>query len=256
MKLIENIKDHPFVSTVYFIFFLLFPSIIEPWWGLFTDKPLIPTIIKKIGVMNMPDFPWYSYIPLPLTIAIVTYLIRNTRKTKPKKTESVATKESQPSSPLEIRFTENQLKYVCVDGETDNATYTWESVKFRVAIWNNSPQTINNVEARITGIKGCPYWLSNELPISLNCNGNERFSINPGMEEPVDIVIWQRDTRWEDEEMFAFCTNKKLQIPEGNFPISLTVSGEDVALVQKRFIINLKYRHEGDLKNKISMKEC
>ena len=171
--------------------------------------------------------------------------------------DNIKVLENRQSVNLEIKFDEAQLKYVCVDGETDSATYVYESIKYRVSIYNNSEtQTIKNVEARITGIEGCDYWLTGKLPISLNCNGKERFDIHAEMEVPVNIVIWEKDTRWDGEETFAFCTNKKLKIPEGSFPISLTVSGENVASAQKRFIINLKYHDEGDLKKKISMKEC
>ncbi len=87
-------------------------------------------------------------------------------------------------------MTKNKPKYLCIDCETDNAIYAYDSVKYRVGISNTSKtQTIKNVEVRITCIHECPEWLSGKVPIILNHNCKEVFDIHPDKQKPVDVVM-------------------------------------------------------------------
>lgn len=154
---------------------------------------------------------------------------------------------------LQIDFDEDNPKYLCIGGDTDEATYVYDSVKYRIGIRNKSKtQTIKNVEVRITYIAGCPEWLSGKIPIILNYNGKETFDIHPNIQQPIDVVMWHEDTRW-DGGQFVFCANKKLQIPNGDFIISLNASGENATCEPKDFIVSLKYK-ESKNEDKISMK--
>lgn len=167
--------------------------------------------------------------------------------------ENLSLKEQQKSK-LEIDFDENNPKYLYEANECDGETYASQLAIYRIFIRNTSQtQTINDVEVRIISIENCPEWLKGKTPINLNYDKKEHFYIHPGKDQPVGVVKYEYDSR-PDEKQFAFCSNKRLQIPSGNFKIKIEVSGKDIPCKSKDFTVTLKY-DECEIKKMISMKE-
>ena len=171
------------------------------------------------------------------------------------KQKTIESLEEQQKPKLQIDFDKDNPKYLYIDDEGDGKSYVSEITAYRIFIRNTSQmQTTNNVEVRIISIEDCPEWLKRKTPIILNCNKQESFHIHPGKDQPVNVVQYLYDSR-PDEKQFAFCSNKRFQIPDGNFKIKIEVSAENISCKSKDFIINLKY-DEQETKKMISMKEC
>ncbi len=151
-----------------------------------------PRLLIAFGVPLddwIKSFPsWFNYdvIYWLLVVIFATFIISLTYLVP----YILSGKKEQQEPKLQIDFDENKPKYLCIDCETDNAIYAYDSVKYRVGISNTSKtQTIKNVEVRITCIHECPEWLSGKVPIILNHNCKEVFDIHPDKQKPVDVVM-------------------------------------------------------------------
>ncbi|MCH7745461.1 MAG: hypothetical protein IIC84_05230 [Chloroflexi bacterium] len=77
----DYIRKHPRLIGIPSFIFIWLPGVVEYWWALFSDKPLVPTLIEKLDIEATTDFSlaWFTVITAPIGLLLLSIIIYQTR---------------------------------------------------------------------------------------------------------------------------------------------------------------------------------
>ena len=77
----DYIRKHPWLIGIPSFIFIWLPGVVEYWWALFSDKPIVPTLIVKLGIETTADFSlaWFTVITAPIGLLLLAIIIYQTR---------------------------------------------------------------------------------------------------------------------------------------------------------------------------------
>lgn len=78
------VRRHPWIAGFLGLVFITGPGIAEFWWALFSNEPLLPTLAKKVGLLDMPDLSigWLTVVTAPVGLALMAVIVLQTRRPK------------------------------------------------------------------------------------------------------------------------------------------------------------------------------
>ena len=97
MWITRKIRKHPVWSAISALIFVFIPSIIQPWWGLFSNEPMVPAITKKLEGVDMPNitFAWLYWITIPVGFGMLGYIVYLARSNKSQQVVELPTSDQR-----------------------------------------------------------------------------------------------------------------------------------------------------------------
>ena len=136
---------------------MFIPNIVAGWWSLFSVKPMIPTIAKWMGSMNIPDISinWFSWITVPLGLAMwgyITYLARKARSTMNSSQKTLESLKEQLRPKLKVNFKPGKRPWVLDKQPTSSRQH----FIFGIELMNSGLEYIQDPKVRLLEIHPSP----------------------------------------------------------------------------------------------------
>lgn len=223
MWIIRKIRNHPVYSAISALVFIFIPSIIQPWWGLFTNEPMVPAVTKKLEGIGMPNitFVWLYWITIPLGFGMLGFIAYLARKGQSQQVPELLIDRQESELQFEIKPESVTLQSI-IDFEDGVSLSEPPILEISVTFMPSQPMQFFKLHLNVGGEEieplGKPIYTSTlDLPYTIENTETHviRFKIpvkfvsvvNEKKNATAKVVALVAGRTWESKE-FDFTGNK------------------------------------------------